>query len=195
MQIIDETVYLKIVFFGTALAGKTTILEWLFNNAIPDEMKLARNLRQLKTSFGQTLVFDFAPVRIANNLVARLYTATGQDYYRATRRQLLDDADGIFLVIDSQKEEKEHNIELIHELRQYMENVNGLGEAEIVVLYNKQDLETADKPENLRERLNLQESWPEFSTCAVTGENLRQGLLEMLKRLSLRLQSEGIEVL
>jgi signal recognition particle receptor subunit beta len=194
VQVIGETVYIKLVFFGTALAGKTTILEWLFYNAIPDEMKLVHKLKQVKTSFGQTLMFDFAPIKVSENLTARIYTSTGQDYYKGIRPQVLDGADGVFLVIDSQREELEHNRELVDELHQYVKDMDGLSDTEIMVLFNKQDLEGAIPPEELHEGLGLN-GWPWFDTSALTGRNLEKVLLTMLKRIVEKLEAEGWELL
>ncbi len=193
MKIIDDTIYLKLVFFGTALAGKTTILEWLFDNAIPDQMKLSGEIRQLKTSFGQTLLFDFVPIRLSDNAVVRMYTSTGQDYYAGARSKLLNETDGIFLVVDSQKRELEHNRELIEELRRYFKEIDGLADAETVVLFNKQDLDDIYPVDDLKVRLGLN-GWPYITTSAVTGENLMHALLLMLKTLTSKLQEQGIDL-
>lgn len=193
MKIVRGTAYFKLVFFGTALAGKTTILEWLFRNAIPDEMKLTGEMTQIRTSFGQTLVFDFAPIQVSENAVARIYSATGQDYYRGTRGHILAGADGIFLVVDSQRKELEHNVELIEELRQHFEEQESLDQAQVVVLFNKQDLEDAYPVEDLRERLGVTQ-WPGFGTSALTGENLVQALLTMLRKLGEKYESQGVLV-
>jgi len=191
VQVVDDTIYLKLVFFGTALAGKTTILEWLFKNAIPEQMKLTEGIRQLKTSFGQTLLFDFVPIRFSENAVVRMYTSTGQDYYAGTRSKLLNDTDGVFLVVDSKKEELEHNLELCEELRRHFEEIEGLSDAEVVVLVNKQDLDDRHPVDYLKERLEIN-GWPCLGTCALTGENLMEALLMMLKRLISKLQAQGI---
>jgi signal recognition particle receptor subunit beta len=193
MNIIDDTIYLKLVFFGTALAGKTTILEWLFDKAIPDEMKLSGEIRQIKTSFGQTLLFDFVPIRLSDNAVVRIYTSTGQDYYAGTRSKFLSDTDGIFLVVDSQKKELEHNVELLEELHRYFKEISGLEEAEVVVLFNKQDLDDIYPVEYLKSQLGIN-GWPAIPTSALTGENLMQSLLLMLKTLTSKLREQGIDL-
>jgi signal recognition particle receptor subunit beta len=194
VQVIGERGYIKLVFFGTALAGKTTVLEWLFHNVIPAEMKLVPELKQVKTSFGQTLMFDFVPVKVSENLVARIYTSTGQDYYKGTRPQILDGADGILLVIDSQRKEFEHNRELVDELRQYLEDSKDLSQAEIIVLFNKQDMHDVITSEELSTGLGLN-GWLWFETSALTGHNLDKVLVTMLKRLVEKLEAEGWELL
>jgi signal recognition particle receptor subunit beta len=193
LKVVGDRVYLKLIFFGTALAGKTTALEWLFYHVIPDEMKLVKELRQVKTSFGQTLLFDFAPIEISQNIVTRMFSATGQDYYRGTRTKVLADSDGIFIVVDSQKKALEPNREILLELNKCCEQMEGLSDAEMVVLYNKNDLDDIYPVEFLKEYLGLQ-SLEGFPTCALTGHNLEDALIVMLRKLTNRLKTLGITV-
>lgn len=187
MKIINNKLYLKIVFFGTALAGKTTSLKWLFRHAIPDEFKMVDQVRSLETSFGQTLFFDFIPIQVSSDIIVRLYTTTGQDYYHRTRRLFFEDVDGIFLVVDSQKKELEHNREFVAELRQYLETVEALKEAEIVVLYNKQDRDDIYPPDEL-ERLLFLTGYPSFPVCASSGENLLPAFILMMDHILKKLR-------
>ncbi len=193
MKVVGDRIYLKLIFFGTALAGKTTALEWIFYHVIPDEMKLVKELRQVKTSFGQTLLFDFAPIEISQNVVTRMFSATGQDYYRGTRTKVLSGSDGIFIVIDSQKNQLENNNRILQELWKCFKEMEGLSDAEIVVLYNKNDLEETHDVEYMREYLGL-EKYEGFSTCALTGHNLEDALIVMLRKLSERLAAQGFNL-
>jgi signal recognition particle receptor subunit beta len=190
----EDKVYFKVVFFGTALAGKTTILEWIFKNVVPDKLKLVGDMMRLKTSFGQTLLFDFAPIKVSEQAVALFYTCTGQDYYQGTRAQLVDGSDVIFPVVDLQKKELEHNIEMIDELRHYLGTMKSLADIDVIVLFNKSDLDDVYTPERLTERLELNE-WPALLTSAVTGEGLREALVLMLTRLASKLEKQGLRVL
>lgn len=193
MKVVGDRIYLKLIFFGTALAGKTTALEWIFYHVIPDEMKLVKELRQVKTSFGQTLLFDFAPIEISQNVVTRMFSATGQDYYKGTRTKVLGGSDGIFIVVDSQKNQLENNLRILQELWKCQQEMEGLADAEIVVLYNKNDLEDIHSVDFLQEYLGL-ERHEGFSTCALTGDNLEEALIAMLRRLTKRLQASGFDV-
>ncbi|AFM25463.1 GTP-binding protein [Desulfomonile tiedjei] len=193
MKVVGDRIYLKLIFFGTALAGKTTALEWLFYHAIPDEMKLVKELRQVKTSFGQTLLFDFAPIEISQNVITRMFSATGQDYYKGTRTKVLADSDGIFIVVDSQKNQLENNRLILQELEKCRREMDGLSEAEIVVLYNKNDLEEIYPMDFLSGDLGLQ-AWEGFSTCALTGDNLEEALIAMLRKLTEKLRVQGFDV-
>lgn len=182
MKVINDKLYIKVVFFGTALAGKTTTLKWLFKNGIPDEFKMAEKVRSLKTSFGQTLFFDFTPLRLSPDLIVRLYTTTGQDYYTITRRLLFEDVDGIFFVADSQKEELEHNLEFVRELREYQNSIESVKDAEVIVLCNKQDQDDVYPPEELIKRLGLTE-YQGFPACALLGTNLQEAFVTMMSRI------------
>ncbi|MFH0825666.1 MAG: ADP-ribosylation factor-like protein [Pseudomonadota bacterium] len=193
MKVVGDRIYLKLIFFGTALAGKTTALEWLFYHAIPDEMKLVKELRQVKTSFGQTLLFDFAPIEISQNVVTRMFSATGQDYYRGTRTKVLADSDGIFIVVDSQKKQLENNRLILEELEKCRKQMEELSEAEVVVLYNKNDLEDVYPVDFMKEYLGLQQ-WEGFSTCALTGDNLEDALIVMLRKLTQKLSAKGFDL-
>jgi signal recognition particle receptor subunit beta len=193
MKVVGDRIYLKLIFFGTALAGKTTALEWLFYHCIPDEMKLVKELRQVKTSFGQTLLFDFAPIEISPNVITRIFSATGQDYYKGARTKVLAESDGIFMVVDSQKKELEHNREILDEFYKCRQNMAGLSEAQMVILYNKNDLKEIFSMDYLRDYLRLNE-WEGFSTCALTGQNLEEGLILMLRKLTAKMQAEGLKL-
>jgi len=182
MKFFNGKIYLKIVFFGTALAGKTTTLKWLFKNGIPDEFKMSEKVRCLETSFGQTLFFDFTPLQISADIFVRLYTTTGQNYYTMTRRLLFEDVDGVFFVADSRKAELEHNREFVKEMRAFQKDVSGMARAEVIVLCNKQDQDDVYPPDELAGLLGLSE-YPRFSACALKGTNLREAFVLMISRL------------
>ncbi|MBN1272715.1 MAG: hypothetical protein JXB26_10650 [Candidatus Aminicenantes bacterium] len=190
MRIVDGKIYIKIIFFGTALAGKTTSLQWLFQHLIPADMKITDQIRSVKTSFGQTLLFDFVPVQLHQNIIVRFYAATGQDYYTSTRKLIFNNVDGVFFVIDSQKKEMEHNKEFVDEFKKYLQTIKELQEAKVIVLYNKQDLDEVYNPEDLEKELRLTQydSWP---TCALTGMNLRASFQVMICDLLKKLKEKG----
>ncbi|MCI0515064.1 GTPase domain-containing protein [candidate division KSB1 bacterium] len=180
MRVINGQIYLKILFFGTALAGKTTTLNWIYHNLIPQEMKTTNNIRSVTTSFGQTMLFDFVPVKVSDNIHIRFFTATGQDYYAGTRKMLFQDVDGVFFVVDSQKKELEHNREFVNEFNRHIntffENVENLI---VVVLFNKQDLPEIYPAEFLARELNL-DHFSGHATCSLTGENIKSAFFQMI---------------
>jgi signal recognition particle receptor subunit beta len=181
MRLINGQLYFKILFFGTALAGKTTTLQWVYQNLIPGDMKTTPDIRSVKTSFGQTMLFDFVPIQISEKIHIRLFTATGQDYYAGTRKMLFQDIDGVFLVIDSQKQELEHNQEFIEEFHRHVKTYfNSLDDLTTIVLYNKQDMEDIYSGDFLANELGL-ENLSGYETNAVSGTNLKKAFTEMIQ--------------
>lgn len=190
MRIINGKIYFKVLFFGTALAGKTTSLRWLFKNVIPDDMKITPEIKSIETSFGQTLLFDFSPIQLSPNIHVRIFTATGQDYYLSTRKMLFEDVDGIFFVVDSQKKELEHNREFVVEFNRYLESAPRLNNAVVIVLFNKNDMEDIHPAQNLAQMLKL-EKYPSFSVSSLMGTNLREAFITMIRRMLERIEQEA----
>lgn len=181
MRVINGQIYFKILFFGTALAGKTTTLQWIYQNLIPHDMKTTPDIRSVKTSFGQTMLFDFVPIQISDKINVRFFTATGQDYYAGTRKMLFQDIDGVFLVIDSQKKELKHNHEFITEFHRHVNTFfNSVDELSAIVLYNKQDLDEIYSGDFLSRELGL-DHFPGYETNAITGNNLKTAFTEMIQ--------------
>ena len=179
MRIVGDKVYIKLIFFGTALAGKTTALQYLFKNVIPKDMRKSDRIRSIDTSFGQTLLFDFIHIDVGENIFFHIYTATGQDYYASTRRMLMEEVDGVLFMVDSQKKELQHNKEFVDEFNKYLKTVEGLREAEVIVLYNKQDLEEIYSPDYLEKELDFHR-YASFPTCALTGMNIEAAFILMV---------------
>ncbi|MDW7760168.1 MAG: ADP-ribosylation factor-like protein [Acidobacteriota bacterium] len=190
MRIINGKIYFKVLFFGTALAGKTTSLRWLFNHVIPTDMKVTPKIKSIETSFGQTLLFDFTPIQLSPNIHVRIFTATGQDYYLSTRKMLFEDVDGIFFVIDSQKKELEHNREFVEEFNRYLENLPRLNNAVVIILFNKNDMDDIHSAQDLARMLNL-EKYPSFSVSSLLGTNLREAFITMIRRMLERMEQEA----
>ncbi len=182
MRTINGKIHFKVLYFGTALAGKTTSLKWICENVIPASMKNTDTIRSVNTSFGQTMLFDFIPIKISENINFRLFTATGQDYYAGTRKLLFQDIDGVFFVVDSQKKELQHNKEFVDEFNRHLTHFNLLEKnVTVIVLYNKQDLEDIYSTDYLKKELKL-EHYPGYPTCALTGQNLKESFAEMIKK-------------
>jgi len=112
---------LKIVYYGPGLCGKTTNLKYI-HSAVPQPAK--GDLISIATETERTLFFDFLPLDLGTILGFRtrfhLYTVPGQILYERTRRAVLNGADGIVFVVDSQAERFEENAQSIAELEMNM---------------------------------------------------------------------------
>jgi signal recognition particle receptor subunit beta len=181
----------KIVYYGPGRSGKTTNLHYIYQR-VPDARR--GNMVSLATQTDRTLFFDFLPLDLGaiSGFTTRLqlYTVPGQVYYHTTRKLVLQGADGVVFVADSQARQLEENIESMQDLHANLAeqgvDVRGIP---LVLQYNKRDLPPdliLDVPE-LEEALNFREV-PSFAADALHGtgvfETLR-GISEfVLKRLS-----------
>jgi signal recognition particle receptor subunit beta len=140
----------------------------------------------LATQTDRTLFFDFLPIDLGSisGFVTRfqLYTVPGQVYYNATRRLVLQGADGVVFVADSQARQLDENLESLQNLQS---NLLELGQdarqVPFVLQYNKQDLprELILTPAELDDALNFRGA-PSFPADALHGP----GVFETLKSIS-----------
>jgi signal recognition particle receptor subunit beta len=111
-------------------------------------------------------------------------------YYRSTRRLVLQGADGVVFVADSQRRQLEENIDSYRDLHEALaEQGIAARDMPLVLQYNKQDLppELVCLPDELERQLNFR-SVPSFSADALGGtgvfETLRRASELVLRRLS-----------
>jgi signal recognition particle receptor subunit beta len=181
----------KIVYYGPGRSGKTTNLHYVYGQ-VPDERK--GKMVSLATQTDRTLFFDFLPLDLGTisgfTTRLQLYTVPGQVYYQATRKLVLQGADGVVFVADSQTRQLDENIESLQDLHANLGN-HGMDPRTVplVLQYNKQDLprEMIMTVEDLDEALNFR-GVPHFAADALHGvgvfETLR-GIAELvLKRLA-----------
>lgn len=133
---------LKVVYYGTGLSGKTTNLIWL-HEALQANHK--GKMVTLATDSESTVFFDFFPIEIGEvqgmRVCLRMYTVPGQDYYEASRRLVLDRADGIVFVVDSAAEKLEPNVAAFADLQRNLAHHKiKLNKIPVVFQYNKRDL-------------------------------------------------------
>lgn len=146
---------LKIVYYGPALSGKTTNLQYIHAKTSP---KMRGELVSLKTRGDRTIYFDFLQLELGQiaNLKPRfnLYTVPGQVYYVGSRKLVLQGADGVVFVADSQWKRMKANVETMQNLE---ENLHELGHDSrnipLVLQCNKRDLEQIAPLEVMQEHL------------------------------------------
>jgi signal recognition particle receptor subunit beta len=165
----NRTVGLKIVFFGPAMSGKTTAIQWLFSS-----LDYADKLTSIENTVGRTMFCDFGTIPFPLNeswtVNAHVWSATGQDFYRSTREVVLVGADGVIFMADSQASLIDENLASWNEL------MSMIAEEErplpVVVCLNKQDLPGAIQEGQIRDHLRLPLSVPVFRSIAKDGHNI-----------------------
>ena len=181
----------KIVYYGPGRSGKTTNLHYIYGQ-VPEDRK--GRMVSLATQTDRTLFFDFLPLDLGTisgfTTKFQLYTVPGQVYYATTRKLVLQGADGVVFVADSQAHQLEENIESLQDLHSNLADQGIDARAMPLVLqYNKQDLprDLILGSAFLSDALNFREV-PEFSADALHGqgvfETLRSIAELVLKRLS-----------
>jgi signal recognition particle receptor subunit beta len=181
----------KIVYYGPGRSGKTTNLHYIYGQ-VPDDRK--GKMVSLATQTDRTLFFDFLPLDLGTisgfTTKFQLYTVPGQVYYQTTRKLVLQGADGVVFVADSQSHQLGENVESLQDLHANLaEQGVDARSVPLVLQYNKQDLprELILPAADLGETLNFR-CVPEFSADALHGpgvfETLRAISELVLKRLS-----------
>ncbi len=181
----------KIVYYGPGRSGKTTNLQYIYGRVPTDRRG---RMVSLATQTDRTLFFDFLPLELGSisgfTTRFQLYTVPGQVYYNATRKLVLQGADGVVFVADSQARQLDENIESLQNLQaNLLEQGVDARELPLVLQYNKQDLppDLVLSPEELDEALNFR-GVPSFAADALRGkgvfETLRAASERVLRKLS-----------
>jgi signal recognition particle receptor subunit beta len=181
----------KIVYYGPGRSGKTTNLHYIYGQ-VPEDRK--GKMVSLATQTDRTLFFDFLPLDLGtiSGFTTRfqLYTVPGQVYYVATRKLVLQGADGVVFVADSQARQLAENIESFQDLHQNLsEQGSDPRSIPLVIQYNKQDLprELILGTDEMSDAINFR-NVPDFAADALHGpgvfETLRSISELVLRRLS-----------
>jgi signal recognition particle receptor subunit beta len=175
-------VTIKLVYYGPALSGKTTNLVSLHGLA---GAQARGRLMTLETQDDRTLFFDLLPLTFRAkdgdvSLRIKLFTVPGQPIHGATRRLVLQGADGVALVADSQISETQHNAEAFYDLRKNLKD-NGikLDKMPLVIQFNKRDLPDIRSEQELSELATRGEE-PVYLAVATRGLGVVETLIGLL---------------
>lgn len=181
----------KIVYYGPGRSGKTTNLQYI-HGQVPEDRR--GRMVSLATETDRTLFFDFLPLDLGTisgfQTRFQLYTVPGQVYYDATRKLVLQGADGVVFVADSQRAQRDENVESFRNLQvNLLEQGVDPRTIPIVLQYNKRDLPDVMGMEEMDDLLNYRDL-PRFEAQALGGIGVfdtLKGISELvLRRLSQR---------
>ncbi len=171
---------IKIVYYGPALSGKTTNLQKIHELMNPDQRG---RLMSLDTKDDRTLFFDLLPVQFKTksgySVKLKLFTVPGQVIHNSTRRVVLQAADGVAFIADSQNDQSKNNAESFRNLQDNLAQ-NGIDPADfpVVVQYNKRDLPNIKTPDEIKQ------SWEGSGTPIYLGSAMKgEGVAETFVRL------------
>jgi signal recognition particle receptor subunit beta len=171
----------KIVYFGAGLSGKTTNVQYIYEQT---QAESRGKLVTLSTENERTLFFDFLPLSVGDvrgyKTRFHLYTIPGQTFYEVSRQFILKGVDGVVFVADSQPDRMEANIEAWEGLEKSLEQQGyDINRIPLVLQYNKRDVPDAISLKELEATFNPTNR-PNFEAVAYRGE----GVMETLQSIS-----------
>lgn len=182
---------IKLVYYGPALSGKTTNLR-----AIHELLQggTTGRLMTLETRDDRTLFFDLLPLTFeaAGGLQLRikLFTVPGQVIHNATRRLVLQGADGVAFIADSQVAETRANAAAFLNLKQNLaDNGFDITRMPIVIQFNKRDLPAVRSDAEIDE-LAKKGTEPVFKAIATRGTGVLETFLGLIDLTWVKLEAE-----
>ena len=179
----------KIVYWGAGESGKTT--NFLRLREKFDLLRLSKGY-SIETTEGRTLwedslylLFDFTLRNNKFNIITHVVTCTGQERFLSTREYVLEGADGIVFVGDSDPEKLEQNKRSFRELIGFVSTEN----IPYQIQLNKRDLENAIEISKFKIALGLPlvESYPDGSKVVYPAEALQgKNVVECFKNIVLQ---------
>jgi signal recognition particle receptor subunit beta len=203
-------VTIKLVYYGPALSGKTTNLRALHH--LTTEKSRGR-LMTLETKDDRTLFFDMLPfvfraegaaagsdpkktspegrlIVSGMSLRVKIFTVPGQVLHAATRRLVLQGADGIAFIADSQVSETEHNAASFLDLKQNLTELGlSMKQMPLVIQFNKRDLPSI-RPDDEIASLAQRGKEPVFKASAVNGVGVLETFFGLLHLTWQKLDAE-----
>jgi signal recognition particle receptor subunit beta len=139
---LQKRLVLKLVYYGPALSGKTTNLLTLHDQLSLDGRG---ELMLLDTAEDRTIYFDLLPffyvAPSGMKIKLKVYTVPGQVRHDATRKAVLQRADGVVFVADSHAAQMSVNFESFDNLEKNLSMVGlSIERLPLVVQFNKRDL-------------------------------------------------------
>ena len=182
INVAAREIHCKIVYYGPGLCGKTTNLKYI-HTAVPGQAR--GELLSIATETERTLFFDFLPLDLGTvhgfQTRFHLYTVPGQVLYERTRVAVLNGADGVVFVADSQQNKLREDLASLQELaRNVVDQGKKFQDFPLVLQYNKRDVPNALKVEVLDHYLNSTIKVPRFEAVASKGV----GVFDTLKAIS-----------
>lgn len=178
-----KEIQLKIVYYGPGLSGKTTNLVAIHRRSAPSSRG---RLMTLDTRDDRTLFFDLLPMHFETDsgltIAIKLFTVPGQVIHNATRRLVLQGADAVAFIADSQVSETVANRDSFADLKNNLkENGLDIKRLPLVIQFNKRDLPNIRSDAEV-DMLAAKGKEPVFKAVATRGDGVVEtfmGLMEL----------------
>ena len=206
VQYKDGNIYLKIVYYGMAGSGKTTILETLYKLTKEGKRDIipVSDLQKIDRKSGTTLYFDRGIFQSTKKrkVYYSVYTVAGQKAFSSLRIKVFNkleaETDAVIFVVDSQTKFFEDNIEFLLELKNITNN-RLIKEIPFIVMLNKQDHKENIDDKDFIQILKQEKLWYEprhdlyiwnpliYKTCALfeLEKDIYRSFYEIARRTGL----------
>lgn len=195
---LQDILQFKIVYWGPGESGKTTNYFRLREKF--DGVVLNKGI-SIETTDGRTLWQDSIRIScylnlgdLKYNVIIQIVTCTGQERFLPTREYVLDGADGVIFVADSDIAKMEQN------KRSYRELISFTNEKQIpyVIQLNKRDIESAVSIADFKRLMDLPpfEHYEDgmmvvYPTVALQGENVRECFEDLMLKVIINFFMKG----
>ncbi len=173
----------KIVVTGPFSAGKTQFVQSISEiDVVETERKITRAEERIKDQ--TTVAMDFGRITVDEELVLYLFGTPGQRRFDFMWEVLSEGMLGFVVLLDSARSET------FREARSILNTFRSYAPVPYVVAANKQDLEDAWSPEDLRIALRIPQEIKVLPCVATDREGVKRVLLELLYSI-LEIMDEG----
>ncbi len=185
INVAERTINAKLVYYGVGVGGKTTSLQQVHGILCPrNEVQLV----SINTEEDSTLLFDFLPINLGSvggfKIRIQGFTVPGQPKYRRMRKFVLQGADAVVLVVDSQRSRAQENIDALASMRENLRTATGTSEdIPIVVQYNKRDLPDILDEAELDRSFKFRPDITTFPSVATEGQGVFEAFVEAASQL------------
>lgn len=189
-NILKEVLQFKVVYWGMGGSGKTTNYFRLREKFSGVKLNSGYSI---ETTDGRTLWQDSVRLsfylnlkNVKFNIITQIVTATGQERFLSTREYVLDGADGVVFVADSDPEKMEQNKRSFRELISFTRDK----QIPYIIQLNKRDLETAISLKEFKKELGLPKSEEYadntlvvYPTVALKGDSVRRCFEDLMMQI------------
>ena len=163
----------KIVVTGPFSAGKTQFIQTISEiEVVATEKKISRPEERIKDQ--TTVAMDFGRITIDDGLVLYMFGTPGQRRFDFMWEILAEGMLGFVVLLDSVRPET------FREARSILDTFRSYAPVPYIVAANKQDLQDAWSPEDLRIALRIPPEVKVVSCMATDRESVRRVILELL---------------
>jgi small GTP-binding protein len=172
----------KMVVTGPFSSGKTQFIQTVSEiDVVATERKISSESERIKET--TTVAMDFGRITVDDDLVLYLFGTPGQKRFDFMWEILSEGMLGFVVMVDSSRPET------FREARRILETFRAYAPTPYVVAANKQDLEDAWEPEDMRIALRLSPDVKLLPCIATDKEEVKNVLLELLYSILERMES------